>query len=172
MAEKKEKDITKESTIVDLVVDVRRVTKVTSGGKRFSFSALVVSGDQQGKIGIARGKSREVSLAIAKATNRARKNMITVALRDGTVPYPVSGRHGASKVVIRSAYKGTGVIAGGAVRSVMIALGVKDVLAKSLRSRNRQNVVKATLNALAQLRSSTHLARLRNTTVKEMVGKQ
>src|SRR5689334_1623593 len=118
MADRREKELAKDSTIVDHVVDVRRVTKVTKGGKRFSFSALVVSGDQQGRIGIGRGKSREVSLAIAKATNKARKSMITVALRGGTIPYPVTGRHGASSVTIRSAYKGTGVIAGGAVRSV------------------------------------------------------
>jgi len=171
MAERKEKETTKDSSIVDHVVDVRRVTKVTKGGKRFSFSALVVSGDQQGKIGIARGKSREVSLAIAKATNKARKSMITVALRGSTIPYAVEGRHGASRVIIRSAYKGTGVIAGGAVRWVMDALGVEDVLAKSLGSSNRQNVVKATLNALAKLRSADHLAKLRDTTVQEMIGK-
>lgn len=168
MAEKRE--IKKESTIVDHVVHVRRVTKVTQGGKRSSFSALVVTGDQQGNVGIALGKSREVSAAIAKATNRARKNMITVPLRGETVPYPVIGRHGASKVIIRSASKGTGVIAGGAVRLIMDALGVKDVLAKSLGSSNKQNVAKAALNALAKLRKASHLAKLRNTTIQDMVG--
>lgn len=162
---------TKETDIVDHVVLVRRVTKVTKGGKRFSFSALVVSGNQQGSIGIALGKSREVSSAIAKATTKARKTMVEIPLRGTTIPYPVMGRHGSSKVVIRSAYKGTGVIAGGAVRSVMDALGVKDVLAKSFGG-NRQNVVKATLNALAKLRSADHLAKLRNTTITELVGKQ
>src|ERR1700731_1813103 len=101
----------KDNSIVDHVVNVRRVTKVTKGGKRFAFSALVVSGDHQGKIGIALGKSREVSSAIAKATNKARKSMITIPLRGTTIPYPVVGTHGASKVIIRSAYKGTGVIA-------------------------------------------------------------
>lgn len=161
---------TKENEIVDHVVHVRRVTKVTKGGKRFSFSALVVSGNQQGSIGIAQGKSREVSSAIAKATTKARKSMIVIPLRGTTIPYPVIGRHGSSKVVIRSAYKGTGVIAGGAVRSVMDALGVKDVLAKSLGSGNRQNVVKATLNALAQLRSAEHLAKLRGLTINEIIG--
>lgn len=170
MAERKDKEITKESTMVDHVINVRRVTKVTKGGKRFSFSALVVSGNQQGSIGIARGKSREVSSAIAKATNRARKNMIDVSLRGTTIPYPIEGRHGASKVIIRSAYKGTGVIAGGAVRAIMDALGVKDVLAKSLGSSNQQNVAKATLNALAKLRSAHHLAQMRSTTIKEMIG--
>ena len=161
---------TKEHSIVDMVVQVRRVTKVTKGGKRFSFSALVVSGDQEGKIGIAQGKSREVSLAIAKATNKARKHMITIPLRGSTIPYPVIGRHGASTVIIRSASKGTGVIAGGAVRAVMETLGVKDILTKSIGSGNRQNVVKATLNALAKLRSASQLAKLRNTSIKDMVG--
>lgn len=160
----------KEKNIVDTVVNINRVTKVTKGGKRFSFAALVVSGDQEGKVGIALGKSREVSQAIAKATNRARKNMIQVPLRGVTIPYPVEGRHGASRVILRSAAKGTGVIAGGAVRAVVEALGIKDVLSKSLGSANRQNVVKATLNALAKLRTAEQLAQLRNTTVKDMVG--
>lgn len=160
----------KEKNIVDTVVNINRVTKVTKGGKRFSFAALVVSGDQEGKVGVALGKSREVSQAIAKATNRARKSMIQVPLRGVTIPYPVEGRHGASRVILRSAAKGTGVIAGGAVRAVVEALGIKDVLSKSLGSANRQNVVKATLNALAKLRTAEQLAQLRNTTVKDMVG--
>ncbi len=159
----------KDTNFIDTVVNVSRVTKVTKGGKRFSFSALVVTGDQQGKIGIALGKSREVSLAIAKATNRARKNMIEVPLRGTTIPYDVAGHHGSSTVVIRAAYKGTGVIAGGAVRAVMEAIGVKDVLAKSLGSGNRKNVVKATLNALAKLRTAARLAQLRDMSVADMV---
>lgn len=158
-----------ETNIVDYIVNVRRVTKVTKGGKRFAFSAFVVSGDQQGNIGIALGKSREPSSAIAKATNRARKNMFPVALRGDTLPYNVVGRHGACKVILCSASKGTGIIAGGAVRSVMEALGVKDVLSKSVGSSNKQNVVKAALNGLAKLRSIVHLARLRGKTVEEIV---
>lgn len=163
-------EINKENkdNFVDHVVSVRRVTKVTKGGKRFAFSALVVCGDRNGHIGIALGKSREVSAAIAKAINRARKKMIEVPLRGNTVPYDVEGRHGASRVVIRSASKGTGVIAGGAVRSLMDALGVKDVLTKSLGSANSQNVAKATLNALAKLRSAKRLAELRGKTVIEI----
>ncbi len=161
MAETKEK----ENTFTDFVINVRRVTKVTKGGKRFSFSALVVSGNKKGQVGIGLGKSKEVSQAIAKATNKARKDLITIALRGATIPYPVIGKHGASKVIIRSASKGTGVIAGGAVRSVMEALGIKDILAKSIGSSNRQNVVKATLNALAKLRTAKHLSQLRNTKV-------
>lgn len=153
---------TKENSFNDFVISVRRVTKVTKGGKRFAFSAFVVSGDQQGQIGMGLGKSKEVSQAIAKATQRARKKMITVALRGTTIPYPVIGQHGASKVVIRSASKGTGVIAGGAMRSIMEALGIKDVLAKAIGSSNRQNVVKATLNALSKLRSAQHLRAMRS----------
>lgn len=159
----------KEKEFSEAVVSVRRVTKVTKGGKRFSFSALVVVGDKKGRIGLAQGKSNEVSGAIAKANLRARKNLIVVPLRDTTIPYNVVGRHGASKVIIRSAYKGTGVIAGGPVRSVMEALGVKDVLAKSLGSANQINVVKATLNALAKLRTVQDIARFRGKTIEQVI---
>lgn len=155
---------------VDTVVDIRRVTKVTKGGKRFTFSAFVVSGDQNGQVGIAQGKSRDASSAIAKATARARKKMIKVAMRETTLPYDVAGHHGSSKVVLRAAYKGTGLIAGGAVRAVMNALGIKDVLAKAIGpSRSPQNVVKATLNALAKCRSAVDIARLRGKSVKEII---
>jgi small subunit ribosomal protein S5 len=162
----------KRENFVDYVVSVKRVTKVTKGGKRFSFSVLVVTGDQAGNVGMALGKSREVSLAIAKATTGARKDLITVPLRGTTIPYNVIGRHGASTVVIRSAAKGTGVIAGGAVRSIMEALGIKDVLAKSLGSSNRTNVAKAALNALAQLRSAQRTAYLRGKTVQQLLGEK
>ncbi len=158
-----------ENTFVDTVVSVSRVTKVTKGGKRFTFSAFVVSGNGQGMVGIGMGKSREVSSAISKATARARKNMISVALRGATLPYNVQGSHGATRVVINSAYAGTGLIAGGAVRAVMNALGVKDVLAKSIGpSRCGKNVVKATLNALARCRSAEHLAKLRGKSIKQI----
>ncbi len=160
---------TKEKEFFDAVVSVRRVTKVTKGGKRFSFSAFVISGDQKGNIGIAVGKSKEVSSAIAKATTKARKSMIAVTLRDTTIPYNVKGHHGSSTVIIRSAYKGTGVIAGGPLRPVMDALGVKDVLAKSLGSGNQINVVKATLNALAKLRSVREIAHFRGKTVEQVI---
>jgi len=157
-----------DSNILDVVVNVKRVTKVTKGGKRFAFSAFVVSGDQQGKVGYAIGKSRDVSSAIAKATAKARKHMVDVSLRGTTLPYPVEGNFGSARVVLRSAYKGTGVIAGGAVRAVMDVLGVHDVLAKALGSSNQRNVVKATMNALAQLRSAADIARLRGKTVEEI----
>ena len=159
-----------EEEFVDFVVSVKRETKVTKGGKRFSFSAFVVSGDKQGSIGMALGKSKDVSSAIAKATLRARKGLIKVPLRNTTIAYNVEGRHGASRVIIRSAYKGTGVIAGGAVRAIMSALGVQDVLTKSLGSKAcKQNVVKATLNALAKLRTLGDIAHLRGKTTEEIV---
>lgn len=159
----------KEKTFIDHVVSVRRVTKVTKGGKRFSFSAFIISGDGQGNVGYALGKSKEVSLAIAKATNRARKNMIEVPLRGSTIPYPVVGNHGACKVVVRPASKGTGNIAGGAVRAIMSAAGINDVLTKAFGSSNGQNVAKATLNALAKLRSANRLAKIRGLTVATMI---
>lgn len=158
-----------ETTFVDTVVRVRRVTKVTKGGKKFSFSAFVVSGDQQGKVGIGAGKSREVSSAISKATAAARKNMIEIPLRETTVPYPITGKHGATSVIVRSAYKGTGLIAGKSVRAVMVALGVKDVLAKTIGpSRCGENVVKATLNALSKCRTAAHIAHLRGKSIRSL----
>lgn len=159
----------KDNQFIDFVVKVRRVTKVTKGGKRFSFSAMVVSGDKKGKVGIALGKSREVSSAIMKATNRARRELITLSLRGDTLPFDVVGSHGASRVEIRPASKGTGIIAGGAMRAIMEAAGVKDVLAKSVGSANRQNVIKATLNALAKLRTVKRIAYLRGQSVTELV---
>ncbi len=164
--ERKEKVEKKE--FIDSVINVRRVTKVTKGGKRFSFAAFAISG-KDGMIGIGLGKARDVSSAITKATARARKNLIEVSLRDTTIPYDVEGRHGACKVILRPASKGTGVIAGGPVRSVMEVLGVEDVLGKSVGSRNPLNLVKATLNALAKLRSIKHIARMRGITITQVI---
>ncbi len=160
----------KETDFVDHVISVKRVTKVTKGGKRFSFTACVASGDKKGNIGLGLGKSREVSLAIAKATSRARKKIINVCLRDSTIPYSVHGKHGAARVIIHPASKGTGNIAGGAVRSILDAVGVTDILTKSVGSTTcQQNVAKATLNALAKLRSASYLAKLRGKTIQEIV---
>ncbi len=163
------KETEKDSNFIDHVVSVRRVTKVTKGGKRFSFSAFVVSGNQQGQVGIGLGKSKEATSAITKATSKARKNMITIPLRGTTIPYEVRGKHGAAKVVLVPASKGTGKIAGGAVRAIIDAAGIEDALTKSLGSDNSLNVAKATFNALAKLRSAESLAKLRGMTVKEMV---
>jgi len=159
-----------ETKYIDTVVSVKRVTKVTKGGKRFSFSAFVVSGDGEGRVGIGIGKSKDVSSAIAKATNRARKGLFNVALRGKTIPYEVTGKHGASEVLLMPASPGTGLIAGGAVRSVMKAAGIQDVLAKAVGSRRSgQNLVKATLNALAQCRTASHLAHLRDKNIQQIV---
>lgn len=171
MAEIKEFKKGKEDNFVDHVVSLRRVTKVTKGGKRFSFSAFVISGNKEGSVGLGLGKSREASLAIAKATTSARKNMIIFDLRDKTVPFEVFGKHGASKVVIRPASKGTGKKAGGAVRSVLDAAGIEDVLTKSIGSANPQNAAKATLNALAKLRSVKRIAQLRGKSISAILGK-
>jgi small subunit ribosomal protein S5 len=156
----------------EAVLNVRRVAKVIKGGRRFAFSALVVVGDGKGNIGIALGKSREVSSAIAKALRRAKKIMFAVPLYKTTIPFSVEGKHGSSRVIIRSASKGTGVIAGGAVRAVMEALGVRDVLAKSIGSSNPQNVVKATVHALKKLRTAKQLAALRGKTVADLFGEK
>ncbi len=170
MASKRTDNRAVEKSLIETVLNIRRVAKVIKGGRRFAFSALVVVGNGEGKAGIALGKGRDVSAAISKALRRARKNMLSVPLYKTTIPYTVQGKHGASNVLIRSASKGTGVIAGGAVRSVMEAIGVRDVLAKSLGSGNPQNVVKATIVALKKLRSAQDLARMRGKTVKEIVG--
>ncbi len=154
----------------ETVLSVRRVAKVIKGGRRFAFSALVVVGNKKGSFGVALGKSRDVSSAIAKALRKARKTMMSVPMYKTTVPYAVLGKHGASKVLIRSAGKGTGVIAGGAARAVMEALGVRDVFAKVIGGANPQNVVKATINALQQLRSAQQIAKIRGKSVKDMIG--
>jgi len=157
---------------IETVLNVRRVAKVIKGGRRFAFSALVVVGDGSGSVGVALGKGRDVSSAIAKALRRAKKNMFSVPLYKTTIPYTVLGKYGASNVLIRSAGKGTGVIAGGAVRAVMEALGVRDVLAKVIGSVNPQNAVKATVDALQKLRSAKHIARLRGKTLTEIFGEK
>ncbi|MBD3272899.1 30S ribosomal protein S5 [Candidatus Dependentiae bacterium] len=152
------------------VLDVRRVAKVIKGGRRFGFSALVAVGDKKGRVGVALGKGREVSAAISKALKRAKKNMFEVPLYKTTIPFTIKAKHGASSVLIRSAAKGTGVIAGGAVRSVMDVLGVKDVLAKSFGSGNPQNVVKATVKALQMLKSAKQIAATRGKKLNEIVS--
>lgn len=154
----------------ETVLSVRRVAKVIEGGRRLTFAVLVVVGDRQGNVGIASGKATEVSSAISKAVRLARKNMVSVELYKTTIPFDIEGRHGASKVLLRSASKGTGLIAGGAVRAVIDALGVKDILAKSLGSSNPSNVARATLNALEKLRSAKEIAHLRGKKLSEIIG--
>lgn len=158
-----------EFEIQEQIVSVRRVTKVVKGGKNFSFSALVVAGDGHGRVGYGLGKAREVPLAVAKATEKAKKNLVSVSLMETTIPHPVVGHFGSSKVVLRPASKGTGVIAGGAVRAVMEAVGIRDILTKCLGTNNPQNVVKAALDGLKRLQNTVNMASKRGKTVEEIV---
>jgi len=149
-----ERDIVEEEKkqLIDKVVDIRRVAKVVKGGRRFKFSALVVVGDGQGMVGYALGKAHEVPDAIHKAVERAKKNMIKVPLMGSTICHEVIGHFGAAKVLLKPASRGTGIKAGGAVRAIMEAVGVQDVLTKCLGSKNPHNVVKAVMNGLSKMK--------------------
>ncbi len=149
------------SEAMERVVQVNRCSKVVKGGRRFSFSALVVVGDRNGQVGYALGKARENADAIRKATELARRSMIRVTMNDRTLPHEVIGRCGASRVMLKPASKGTGVIAGGGARAVLDLSGVRDVLCKSLGATSALNVVKATMNGLMQLRSREETVALR-----------
>lgn len=171
MARERKQD--QDNEFVDKLVHINRVAKVVKGGRRFGFAALVVVGDQQGRVGFGHGKAREVPEAIRKATESAKRTMIRVPLRDGrTLHHDTRGRHGAGKVLLRSAPAGTGIIAGGPMRAVFETLGVQDVVAKSLGSSNPYNMVRATFDALANEVSPRMVAAKRNKKVGDIVAKR
>jgi small subunit ribosomal protein S5 len=150
-----------QSDLTEKVVFINRCAKVVKGGRRFSFSALIVSGDKKGRVGFGFGKANEVSEAIRKASDSAKKSLVKIATHENTIPHEVIGEHGGGRVLLRPASPGTGIIAGGGVRAVVEAAGIRDVLAKSLGSSNHANVVKATLAALQQLRRKEDIYKLR-----------
>ncbi|MEN8719535.1 MAG: 30S ribosomal protein S5 [Oceanococcaceae bacterium] len=161
---------TDNGDLVEKLVAINRVAKVVKGGRQFGFTALTVVGDGAGRVGFGYGKAREVPAAIQKAMERARKNMVSVHLKGDTIHHRVLGSHGATQVLMRPASSGTGVIAGGAMRAVLEAAGVANVLAKSYGSRNPLNVVRATVNALTSAHNPEFIAAKRGKTVADIVG--
>jgi small subunit ribosomal protein S5 len=161
---------TNPTSLKDQVVAINRVTKVVKGGKNLSFSALVVVGDQQGHAGFGMGKAREVPMAIRKAIEQAKKNMIKLNLKGSTIPHQVVGRYGSGQVLLKPAPEGTGIIAGGPVRAVMEVAGIHNVLTKSLGTSNPHNVVKATFDALLGLKDVHRVAELRGKQAEELTA--
>ena len=155
--------------LLEKLVTVNRVAKVVKGGRQFGFTALTVVGDGEGRVGYGYGKAREVPVAIQKAMESARKNMITVNLNGATLQYPLTARHGAAKVFMKPASEGTGIIAGGAMRAVFEVVGVHDVLAKCIGSNNPMNVLRATIRGLEEMRSPEDMASKRGKTVQEIM---
>lgn len=159
-----------EKEYIEKLVRLNRVAKVVKGGRRFSFSALVVVGDQKGRVGFGFGKANDVSEAIKKSLEKAKKNIIAVNLQKNTIPHIIIGKYKSARVFLKPAAPGTGVIAGGPVRAVMDAVGVKDILSKSLGSKNTMNILKAVFNGLGKLMNAKKIAENRNKTVQEIWG--
>ncbi|HEY6011838.1 MAG TPA: 30S ribosomal protein S5 [Nitrospirota bacterium] len=168
MAERYQREAEEGDGLKDKLVYLNRVAKVVKGGKRFNFTALVVVGDGNGKVGVGKGKAAEAPVAIKKAVDRAKKSMIQVSLKGNTIPHEVLGHFGAGKVLLKPASEGTGLIAGGASRSVLEVVGVRNVLCKSLGSSNPHNVVSATIEGLMRLKSAEQVAALRGRSVEEL----
>jgi small subunit ribosomal protein S5 len=161
-----------EKQLVEKIIETKRVAKVVKGGRNFSFSAIVVVGDRSGNVGVGNGKANEIVDAIRKAKEKAQKAMFRVPIIKGTIPHEIVARYGASRVMMKPATAGTGVIAGGTTRAIFEAAGIQNILCKSLGSNTPCNVVKATIKGLKDMRTLADIARLRNKTVAEITGRE
>ncbi len=168
MAKIRERDNARKDNYRENLINIRRVSKVVKGGRIFGFSALAVVGDGEGRVGMGRGKAREVPIAVQKAMDDARRNMFKVQMKGDTLQYPMIGRHGAARVVLRPATEGTGIVAGGTMRAVFEAMGIQNVLTKVIGTTNAVNVTRATISALKGMRSASYIAKKRGKEVKNL----